>query len=415
MSGAPDPRARDFELLAREHGTPLWVMDGDVVRARLAELRAAFAGLLHEVHYSVKANSGLALLALLAAEGAGFDVVSAGELERCRRVGVDPRRIGFAGAGKSDAELAAALDLGIGLFDVESAAELDRLAALALARNVVAPFALRLNPDVEAGTHEYVTTGTRRNKFGMPFETALAALQRHRRTMALRFRGFHVHIGSQITDPSRFAAAAAIVAERIAATRAAGFAVELLNFGGGFAARYDATPPAIVAVAAAVRPFLEPLRVDLLLEPGRFLVAEAGSLLTRVIGVKESPDRLFVIVDAAMNDLMRPALYGAWHPVAMVAADAASRPLANVDVVGPVCESGDFLAKDRQLPLPQPGDLLAIGSAGAYGTSMSSQYNSRPRGAEVLIDGGRARLVRRRETMADLLATELFEAPTRLC
>lgn len=408
MNGRPDARAGRLESLAREHGTPLWVTDGDLVRARLAELRAAFRGLLHEVHYAVKANSGLALLALLAAEGVGFDVVSAGELERCRRVGVDPRRIGFAGAGKTDAELAAALAAGIGLFDVESPDELDRLARLAAERGAVAPYALRLNPDVDAGTHEYVTTGTRRNKFGMPFDAALAALERHRPTAALRFRGFHVHIGSQVTDPARFAAAAAIVAQRIVATRAAGFAVELLDFGGGFAARYDVAPPPIAAVAAAVRPLLEPLHVELLLEPGRFLVAEAGELVTRVIGVKEGQERLFVIVDAAMNDLLRPALYGAWHPVELLADEGAGRPTVSCDIVGPVCESGDFLAKERLLPRPVPGDLLVIGSAGAYGTSMSSNYNSRPRAAEVLIDRGIARLVRRRETIADLLATELL-------
>ena len=401
------PRAHEAEVLAQQHGTPLWITDGDLVRARLEQLRGAFGSLLHEVHYAVKANPGLALLALLAAEGAGFDVVSAGELERCRRIGVDPRRIGFAGAGKTDAELRAALALSIGLFDVESPAELDRLARLASERGSVAPFALRLNPDVDAGTHEYVTTGTRRNKFGMPFEAALAALQRHRSTAALRFRGFHVHIGSQVTDPGRFAAAAAIVAQRIVATRAAGFAVELLDFGGGVPARYDDSPPSIEAIASAVLPLIAPLQVELVLEPGRFLVAEAGALVTRVIDVKEGEGRAFVIVDAAMNDLLRPALYGAWHPVALRARDAASRPEVLCDVVGPVCESGDFLAKERVLPQPRPGDLLVIGSAGAYGTSMSSNYNSRPRAAEVLIDRGVARLVRRRETFDDLLATEL--------
>ncbi|MSR46676.1 MAG: diaminopimelate decarboxylase [Planctomycetes bacterium] len=406
MSAAPAGRP-PFVALAAQHGTPLWVTDGDAVRARLRELRGAFAGLLDEVHYSVKANSSLALLRLLAAEGAGFDVVSGGELERCRRIGVDPGRIVFAGVGKSDAELAAGLDLKIGLFDVESSEELDRLGALAAARGVVARFALRLNPDVEAGTHEYVTTGTKRNKFGLPFEEALAALRQTAGNRALDFRGFHVHIGSQIGDPGCFAAAAVIVADHVRAARFAGFAVELLNFGGGFAVAYDSPAPLIAAIAAAVRPLLEPLRVRLLLEPGRWLVAEAGSLLCRVLAVKETPEKTFAIVDAAMNDLLRPALYGAWHPVELLLPAGESRPTATVDVVGPICESGDFLAKERVLPCPRAGDLLLIGVAGAYGTSMSSQYNSRPRAPEVLIDGGRARLVRRRETMDDLLATEL--------
>jgi len=407
VSSAPRAGAPAWEALARRFGTPLWVMDGDAARARLAELRAAFAGLLDEVHYSVKANSGLALLRLLAAEGAGFDVVSVGELERCRRVGVEPRRVVFAGVGKRDDELAAALEWGIDLFDVESAEELARLAQIAAARGKVARYALRLNPDVDAGTHEYVTTGTKRNKFGLPFDEALATLRRMAGERALDFRGFHVHIGSQITDPSRFRAAAEIVAQRVATTRAAGFTVEVLDFGGGFAATYDAPAPAIAAVAAAVRPVLAPLRVRLLLEPGRYLVAEAGWLLARVLAVKKTPDRTFAIVDAAMNDLVRPALYGSWHPVELLLRPGETRPTATCDIVGPVCESSDFLAKERPLPEPRAGDLVVIGSAGAYGTSMSSRYNSRPQGAEVLLEGKRARLVRRRETLDDLLATEL--------
>ena len=407
MSAAPRAGAPSFAALAARHGTPLWITDADAVLARLRELEAAFAPLLEEVHYSVKANSGLALLRRLKDAGAGFDVVSGGELERCRRIGADPRRIVFAGVGKTDAELDQGLAAGLGLFDVESGEELERLAARARARGRVARYALRLNPDVDAGTHEYVTTGTRRNKFGLPFEEALAVLRRLAGDAALRFAGFHVHIGSQIADPTRFAAAAAVVAGRIAATRAAGFAVELLNFGGGFAATYDAPAPPIAAVAAAVKPLLAPLGVKLLLEPGRWMVAEAGTLLCRVIAVKEAPERTFVIVDAAMNDLLRPALYGAFHPVELLLEPGDARPDCTVDVVGPVCESGDFLAKERVLPRPRAGDLLRIGVVGAYGTSMSSQYNSRPRAAELLLEGTGARLVRRRETIDDLLATEL--------
>jgi len=405
----------DVAALAARFGTPLYVYSAYAIRERVRRLERAFSPLLGELHYSVKASSNLSLLRLLAAEGVGFDVVSGGEIERCVRAGVDPARLVFAGAGKSDAELEQALARGVGLIDVESRDELDRLAARAPkpggGRRV--RFALRLNPDVDAGTHAYVTTGLKRNKFGLPFDEAMAALAalRAAKADALDFCGFHVHIGSQITDPTRFRAAAEIVAARIAQARAAGFDVALLNLGGGFAARYHAEPPAIEAIAESLKPVLAPLQVELLLEPGRYLVAEAGALLTRVIGVKPAPDRSFVIVDAAMNDLLRPALYGAHHPIAHVAAEAAARPRARFDVVGPVCESGDFLAQDRELPQPRAGDLLAVLSAGAYGFSMASNYNSRPRAAEVLVEGRTARLIRRRETIDDLLAPEAVDDP----
>ena len=400
----------EVEALAARFGTPLYVYSAAAIRERLARVRAAFAPLRPDVHYSVKASSNLALLRLLAAEGAGFDVVSGGEIERCVRAGVDPARLVFAGAGKSDAELDLALLRGVGLFAVESHDELGRLARRAAGGGRVR-FALRLNPDVDAGTHAYVTTGMRRNKFGLPFDEALAALREFAESPGLEFHGFHVHIGSQITDPTRFRAAAAIVADRIGRTRAAGFPVALLDLGGGFAARYDAEPPPIEAVAVAVIDVLAPLQVELLLEPGRFLVAEAGTLLTRVLAVKAAPDRTFVIVDAAMNDLLRPALYGAYHPIEPAGAAAADRPRVRVDVVGPVCESGDFLALDREMPLPQAGELLAVLSAGAYGFSMASNYNSRGRAAEVLVEGSIARPIRRRETIADLLAPELLDEP----
>jgi diaminopimelate decarboxylase len=406
----------DLAELARRHGTPLYVYEARAIRGRHARLIAAFAPLLERVHYSVKASSNLALLKLLAAEGAGFDVVSGGEIERCARAGIDGSRIVFAGVGKSDAELDLALARRVGLFDVESRDELERLAARAAAAGVRARFALRLNPDVDAGTHAYVTTGLQRNKFGMPFDEALAAMRALAGAASLEFRGFHVHIGSQVADPGRFRAAAEVVAGRIAQARAAGFAVSVLDFGGGFAARYDADPPPIEAVAAAVKPVLAPLNVELLLEPGRYLVAEAGLLLVRVITVKPAPAKTFVVVDAAMNDLIRPALYGARHPLAPVGpppSDEAARPLVKCDLVGPICESGDFLAQDRELPLPRAGDLIAILSAGAYGFSMAGNYNSRPRAAEVLIDAGSARLIRRRETIDDLLGPELLDGPKR--
>ena len=405
--------------LADRFGTPLYVYDAAAIRERLARLRAAFGPALGCVHYSVKANPNRALLQLLAEQGAGFDVVSGGELERCVRAGIDPARLVFAGVGKRDDELALGLERGVGLFDVESAGELTRLAAIAAKSSSDgrrARFALRVNPDVDAGTHAYVTTGTKRNKFGMSFDAALAALVESRRNgneRVLDFRGLHFHIGSQVTDPTRFGAAARVAARCVERVRAAGFPVALVNLGGGFAAGYEAPAPPIEAVAKEVVPLLAPLQVELLLEPGRFLVAEAGTLLTRVIEVKPAAERPFVIVDAAMNDLIRPALYQAWHPVELVA-DASGhsdRPRRRVDIVGPVCESADFLALDRELPEPRAGDLLAIGVVGAYGMSMASNYNSRGRAAEVLVDAGAGaeavRLIGRRETIDDLLRREL--------
>ena len=282
----------------------------------------------------------------------------------------------------------------------------ERLAQRAAGAGKRVRFALRLNPDVDAGTHAYVTTGLKRNKFGMPFALALAALRDVAGRRELEFRGFHVHIGSQVADPTRFREAAKIVAGRVEQARTEGFEVSLLDFGGGFAATYETSPPPIEQVAEAVIPLLAPLKVDVVLEPGRYLVAEAGILLTRVIAVKPADPKAFVIVDAAMNDLLRPALYGAHHPIELVAADAEQRPLAIVDVVGPVCETGDFLAQDRELRSPNAGELLAVRSAGAYGMSMASNYNTRPRAAEVLVDGRTIRLIRRRETLDDLLAPE---------
>lgn len=406
VGGRLQAESADVTALADRFGTPLYIYSAGTVRDRLARVRAAWAPLKAEVHYSVKANSNLALLRLLAAEGAGFDVVSGGEIERCLRVGVAPDRIVFAGVGKTEVELARALDVKVGLFDVESSDELADLSRLAAARRIRARFALRLNPDVDAGTHEYVTTGLKRNKFGLPFDEALALLKRHAKDAALDFQGFHVHFGSQVTDPSRHREAAEVVARRVLAARAAGIAVRLLNFGGGFAARYEQAPPAIEAVAAQVIPVLAPLQVEVLLEPGRYVVAEAGLLVTRVLTVKDAGEKSFVVVDAAMNDLIRPALYGAEHPLLPVVLPAAGAATVRADVVGPVCESGDFLARDRALVRPARGDLLAIGTAGAYGFAMASQYNSRPRAAEVVVDGARVQLARRRETIDDLLAPE---------
>lgn len=411
VGGRLHAESADVGALADRFSTPLYVYSARAVRDRFARVKGAWAALKADVHYSVKANSNLALLRLLAAEGAGFDVVSGGEVERCLKVGIAPERIVFAGVGKSSAELARALDVKVGLFDVESADELAELSRLAAARSLKARFALRLNPDVDAGTHEYVTTGLKRNKFGLPFDEAMALLKRHRDDGALDFRGFHVHFGSQVTDPTRHREAAEVVVRRVTAARAAGIAVHVLNFGGGFAARYEQAPPAIEEVAALVIPLLAPLNVELLLEPGRYVVAEAGILVTRVLTVKDAGDKSFVVVDAAMNDLIRPALYGAEHPLLAVTAPRNGAKSVRADVVGPVCESGDFLARDRTLPRPERGDLLAIGSAGAYAFSMSSQYNSRPRAAEVLVDGARVELVRRRETIDDLLAPETGLTP----
>ena len=398
--------------LARRWGTPLYIYSADAIVERYRLFAEAFAGQPHMVCYSVKANSALAVLKLLFGLGAGFDIVSGGELERV--LTVDKRaaaRVVFSGVGKTAAELDLALRARIRVFNVESEQELELLAERAAKRGMRAPFALRVNPDVFAETHPYISTGLSEHKFGVAMGEARTLYAKARRSKRLQAVGVSVHIGSQIREAAPFGAAALRVAALVGELCSDGeTTLRSVDIGGGLGIEYEAewNPRARVAgYAAAIRAALQGVDgIELLLEPGRFLVAQAGALLTRVLYTKQNGGKRFVIADAGMNDLIRPSLYGAHHAVEPVATPGKAAALEAVDVVGPVCESGDFFARDRMLPPLKRGDLLAILDAGAYGLSLSSNYNTRPRPAEVLVQGKRARLIRRRETVKELLAPE---------
>ncbi len=392
--------------LARRYGTPLYVYDAAVVRGRYRALRAAFTRPAL-VCYALKANSSRAVASVLAREGAGADIVSGGELVRALRAGFKPARVVFSGVGKTEGEMAAGLRAGVKAFNVESSEELDALARVAGRLKKRAPVSIRLNPDIHARTHPHITTGRAENKFGVETMEALALYGRAGRDRRLRVTGLQCHIGSQITSLTPYRRAAAAVARLAAYLKGRGIRLDFADLGGGLGIAYKDEAPldprALVRTLEAA--FAGQPELELLVEPGRYLVADAGLLLTKVLYRKRTSKRRFVIVDAAMTDLPRPALYDAWHPVEVVAPRPGKKTMA--DVVGPVCESGDFLARQRPLPPLERGDLLAVLKAGAYGFAMSSQYNSRPRAAEVLVDGGRARLARRRETYRDLTRGEL--------
>ncbi|MEN8375938.1 MAG: diaminopimelate decarboxylase [Gemmatimonadota bacterium] len=393
--------------LAEELGTPLYVYSRSAILERYRAFRDAFAALDPLIAYAVKANGNLGVLRLLASEGAGADIVSGGELRRALAAGVPAERIVFSGVGKTEAELAEALDAGIYGFNVESAGELRALARVAAGRGRRAPFAVRVNPDVEADTpHHYTRTGHGASKFGVAVAEAPELYRVAAADPALEVRGVSVHIGSQITEPAPFARALRRVAELVDELREGGIELTYLDVGGGFGVPYAEEPAAAPAEFAAV--LTGPLAATGLrpvLEPGRIIVGPAGLLLTRVLYVKQNGGRTFVITDAGMNDLMRPSHYEGYHRVEAVD-QASDREPASVDIVGPVCESGDFLALDRVLARPEEGDLLAIRTTGAYGFSMASSYNSRPRPAEALVDGDRIEVVRRRETYDDLILHE---------
>jgi diaminopimelate decarboxylase len=391
--------------IAREVGTPTYVYS----RAALTEHFQAYAEALHGtdhlICFAVKANSNLAVLELLARLGAGFDIVSVGELERVLRAGGDPRKVVFSGVGKTAAEMARALRVGIHCFNVESLADLERLGQVAGELGLRAPVSLRVNPDVDAGTHPYIATGLAENKFGLPIDAARTCYHRARELRHIEIRGIDCHIGSQLTALAPFEAALERVLLLVAELRRDGIELAHLDLGGGLGVRYrDETPPTPQAYIATLRRHTDPLGLTLILEPGRSIVANAGVLLTRVEYLKENRGKHFAIVDAAMNDLVRPALYQAWMAIEPVA-PRADVPEHRYDIVGPVCETGDFLGRDRPLRLAE-GDLLCVRSAGAYGFTMSSNYNSRPRAAEVLVDGDRFMVVRDRETLADLVRGE---------
>jgi diaminopimelate decarboxylase len=386
--------------IAAQFGTPCYVYSRAAIEAAWREYDAALSPLPHLVCYAAKANANLAVLDVLARLGSGFDIVSGGELARVIAAGGDPARTVFSGVGKTDAEMVQALDAGILCFNVESEAELHRLAQVAGSRGRRAPVSLRVNPDVDPRTHPYISTGLRENKFGIPIDAAMRLYATAAALPSLEPVGVDMHIGSQIVELGPFRDAARKLLDLVDRLAAAGTRLTHIDLGGGLGVRYrDEQPVSLPAYAAMVRELLAGRPQRLLVEPGRRLVADAGVLLTRVIDLKRDREHRFAIVDAAMNDLLRPALYEAWHGVDPV--HPRDGPFERWDVVGPVCESADFLARDRDLALA-PGDLLAVRTAGAYGMAMSSNYNARPRAAEVLIDGSAVHLARRRETVADL-------------
>jgi diaminopimelate decarboxylase len=401
-----------LERIADAVGTPVWVYSSRHCETRYRALADALAPLGATICYAVKANANLGILRLFANLGAGFDIVSAGELERVITAGGSPERCVFSGVGKSTSEIDLALKLGIGCFNVESAAELERISARASLLGRSAPISLRVNPDVDAGTHPYISTGLRSNKFGVPIEDAAALYRRARALPGIEIRGVDCHIGSQILSPAPLLEALASLLKLIDALAAEGIVLRHLDLGGGMGVPYRPDDPEfdVTSYGRALRAALAGRDLRLTLEPGRFLVANSGVLLTRVEYLKpaERPDRpQFAVVDAAMNDLIRPALYQAWHEITCVV-EPETGAAGPWQIVGPVCESGDFLGHDRMLTL-SPGALLAVHSAGAYGMTQSSNYNARPRAAEVLVRDDRFSVVRRRETLRDLLRHELPE------
>jgi len=398
--------------LTEKYGTPLYVYSAGQILDRYQLFSNAFAHRDHLICYSVKANSNLSILKLLAARGSGFDIVSGGELQRILEVNKKAaRRVVFSGVGKTTAEIDLALAAGILIFNVESESEAALLAERASKHRIRARVALRVNPDVFAETHPYISTGLREHKFGIDIKSARPVYREIKRSRYLDPVGISVHIGSQIQTAEPFGAALAGVAGLIRELEADGIQIKFVDAGGGLGIDYRGStstfdPAAEMAkYAAAVERSLDGLQVRLLLEPGRFLIAQAGALLARVLVVKRNGSKTFVITDAGMNDLIRPALYQAHHEILPVIQNPKAQP-AVVDIVGPVCETGDFFARDRELPEVKEGDLVAILDAGAYGMSLSSNYNSRPRPAEVLVEGKRAWLIRRRETIRDLIQAE---------
>ncbi len=398
--------------IAAEVGTPTYVYSKQAITGAYHAYDDALDGVDHLICYSVKANSNLGILGLLAGMGAGADIVSQGELYRWQRAGGDPGKVVFSGVGKTEAEMAAALAAGILAFNVESVEELVALDKVARGMGVVAAVSLRVNPDVDAQTHPYISTGLKQNKFGIAAAAARDVFRRAAGMPNLAVRGIDCHIGSQLTKTAPFADAISRLCELVLDLAKDGITIELLDVGGGLGIDYgkagDAPPPSHGEYGAAVKAALAPLRhlppIKLLVEPGRSIVGPAGTLVTRVLYRKPGEAKHFTIVDAAMNDLLRPSFYGSHHPMQPVVRRSTTTQVT--DIVGPICETGDFLARDRELPALQQGDLLAIGAAGAYGMTMSSNYNTRPRAAEVMVDGPRWRIIRERETLEHLTAGE---------
>jgi diaminopimelate decarboxylase len=393
--------------LAARFGTPLYAYSADMIAARYREVDEAFSGYPHTLHYALKANSTLGIARLLRSLGAAADANSGGEIEVALRAGFTPGEIVFTGVGKSDAELGRAIALGLRSINAESEGEIERIDAIASARGTRAKVAVRVNPDIDARSHPHISTGRKNNKFGVAIEDAREMCLRMRDRTGVRIVGLHSHVGSQITHLEPLQHAAEALAVLACELRRSGIQIEHLDIGGGLGIPYEGQAvPSASEYAAAVLPIVRKTGLALILEPGRFLVGQAGVLITRVLDIKpQAGGKLFVIVDAGMTELMRPMLYGAFHRIEPVLAGTA--PEALVDFVGPICETTDTLGKDRRLPEPAVGDLMAVFDAGAYGSVMASNYNRRPMPAEVLIQNGQAALLRRRQTIDDLVALEL--------
>ena len=404
--------------LAAKYGTPLYLYSQNAILGQLKALQTAFAELEPLVCYSVKANSNLSILRVMAEHGSGFDVVSGGELYRVGVAGGKTGQTVFAGVGKTDEEIADGLDAGVLMFNVESEAELDAIARVAESKGVQAPVAFRVNPDVDPKTHRYISTGNKESKFGMDIQRSLNLAERVKDLQSITMIGVHMHIGSQITTVEPYAGAAGKAVDIIAQMRAMGHPITWFNMGGGFGIGYRGSENKPIAdFARAVVPAIKATGCRLAMEPGRVIAGNSGILVSRVLYTKLSGEKRFLIQDAAMNDLIRPALYESFHriwpvdvppgfPAPPADYEATIQGTEAWDVVGPVCESGDFLAKDRALPALDRGALLATFSAGAYGMVMASNYNTRPRAAEILVDGSNVIVARRRETLDDLIAQE---------
>jgi diaminopimelate decarboxylase len=406
-AGALDAEGVPLSRVAEAVGTPVYIYSASILKERFERFRGAVAGLDALICYALKANDTLAVVSFLGTLGAGADVVSAGELAIAKAAGVAPQKIVFAGVGKSRAEMEAGLAAGILQFNVESLPELESLDAVAQAMGRKAPVALRINPDVDARTHAKITTGKSENKFGIALDEAVEATRRARQMPGIDFTGLAVHIGSQLTDIEPFRRAFTKVVELALALKASGVPLKRLDLGGGLGLSYaQEAPPTPEAYARMVGEVTSPLGLPLIFEPGRHLVGEAGLLLTRVLYVKQGASRRFVIVDAGMNDLIRPTLYDAYHAILPVKEPAEDASSERVDVVGPVCESGDIFAEQRPLPPISAGDLLAIGSVGAYGSVMSSSYNARPPAAEVMVKDDCFEVIRPRASIEDLIARD---------
>lgn len=404
IAGSLHAESVPLAAIAAKYGTPTYVYSRAHLEQQFAHYADALAQVPHLVCFAVKSNSNLAVLSVLAQKGAGFDIVSGGELERVIAAGGDPAKVVFSGVGKTRAEMQRALELGIHCFNVESIAELERLQQVAQAMGVQAPVSLRVNPDVDAGTHPYISTGLKENKFGIEIEQALNVYQQAAQLPNLKVIGVDCHIGSQLTSLEPFLDALERVLVLVDRLAEQGIVIEHLDLGGGLGVRYqDEQPPCASEYVAKVLEMVAGRNLKLIFEPGRYISANAGVLLTRVEHLKQAGDKNFAIVDAAMNDLIRPALYEAWMEIKAVnPREGQAQPY---DVVGPVCETGDFLGKERELVLAED-DLLAVCSAGAYGFVMASNYNTRGRAAEVMVDGEQFHLVRRRETVTELFAGE---------